>query len=260
MSHDFKKEYDRRYLESYRNSIEGYEVARWEALQHFFTKGPGKTKNKKLRVLDYGAGSGLFVPLWRTLFPEAEISLCDISTVARERYRKKIDGEEVYGIIEKNKAPFANDAFDLVISIEVMEHVEKLETYLSEIKRILKPEGSFIWTTPCGNLLSIEQIYAFFAKKEERSSTGERRWKWEDTGHLRRLKSREAAEALEKAGFSKPVFRYRAHMFSFWATRGLKYLSEKERERVMTLDYRWFRMLPNGASMIGMATKRKAMQ
>jgi SAM-dependent methyltransferase len=255
MNSELKQEYDRRYMESYRDSLEGYEVARWEALDHFFTRGPGRIDRGAAKVLDYGAGSGLFVPLWRTLFPKAELSLCDISTVARDRFMRSGKGKGFYGIIDEGKAPFANNAFDLVISIEVMEHAEKLAPFISEIFRVLKPGGSFVWTTPCANLLSIEQIYAFITRQKGKSATGEVRWKWEDSGHLRRLKSREAAAALQEVGFRRPTFRYRAHLFSFWATRGLKHLSERTRERTMALDYRLFRILPNGASMIGRAQK-----
>ena len=130
--------------------------------------------------------------------------------------------------------------------------MEELSSFLSEIFRILKPGGSFVWTTPCANSLSVEHLYALMTRQQESSATGERRWKWEDSGHLRRLKSREAAEALERTGFERPVFRYRAHLFSFWATRGLKFLSEKGGAGD-DLDYRWLRALPNEASMIGKA-------
>ncbi len=254
MNEELKNEYDRRYRADYRSLLQGYEVARWEALEHFFRRGPGRVALGASRVLDYGAGSGLFSPLWEALFPEADLDLCDISSVAGELYLKR-GGKGQYGIIENGRTPYAENTFDLVVSVEVMEHVEELSSFLSEIFRILKPGGSFVWTTPCANSLSVEHLYALMTRQQESSATGERRWKWEDSGHLRRLKSREAAEALERTGFERPVFRYRAHLFSFWATRGLKFLSEKGRERVMTLDYRWLRALPNGASMIGKAKK-----
>lgn len=254
MSDDLRSEYDTRYRGGYRGHLEGYEVARWEALRHFFKAGPGREEGRVSKVLDYGAGSGLFAPLWENLFPNAEISFCDISSVARDRFLEA-HRSATYRVIEDGQAPFDDNTYDLVISIEVMEHVEKLLPYLCDVFRVLKPNGTFVWTTPCANLLSIEQIYAFLTSQRERSATGELRWKWEDVSHLRRMKSRDTARALMAVGFGCPVFRYRAHLFSFWATRGLKQLSEKRKERLMTLDYRWFRHLPNGASMIGKAIK-----
>lgn len=39
-------------------------------------------------------------------------------------------------------------SFDMVISFQVMEHVEKINQYLENIKKMLKPNGLFLITTP----------------------------------------------------------------------------------------------------------------
>jgi ubiquinone/menaquinone biosynthesis C-methylase UbiE len=44
--------------------------------------------------------------------------------------------------------PFKNNSFDIVISFQVIEHVESLPKYLSEIYRVLKRNGTYILTTP----------------------------------------------------------------------------------------------------------------
>ena len=44
--------------------------------------------------------------------------------------------------------PFADARFDLVVSLQVIEHVVDTRNYLSEISRVLKPEGTAIFTTP----------------------------------------------------------------------------------------------------------------
>ena len=43
---------------------------------------------------------------------------------------------------------FESDIFDLVVSLDVLEHVNKPERCFEEIKRTLKPEGAFVFTTP----------------------------------------------------------------------------------------------------------------
>ena len=48
------------------------------------------------------------------------------------------------------KLPFKDNSFDLVVSFQVIEHItpKQVVTYLNEIKRVLRPGGTFIVTTP----------------------------------------------------------------------------------------------------------------
>lgn len=52
---------------------------------------------------------------------------------------------------DMNNSGFATESFDLVVSVEVLEHVEDDERFVSEVNRVLKPGGSFIMTTPNGD-------------------------------------------------------------------------------------------------------------
>src|SRR3990172_9055975 len=75
--------YDRRYSGGYRKNLAGYEIARWAALEHFIKR---VLKIDNIRtVLDYGAGRGLHVELWRKVFPKANLYFCDISSVALKK-------------------------------------------------------------------------------------------------------------------------------------------------------------------------------
>ncbi len=44
--------------------------------------------------------------------------------------------------------PFADDRFDLAVSFQVIEHVEDVPLYLTEIRRVLAPGGTLLVTTP----------------------------------------------------------------------------------------------------------------
>jgi len=44
--------------------------------------------------------------------------------------------------------PFSSSSFDAVISFETIEHVPDAELYLAEVKRLLKPNGVYIVSTP----------------------------------------------------------------------------------------------------------------
>lgn len=246
--------YDDRYQGTYRDQLSGYEVARWKALEHFIAEAPGIGPEPK--ALDYGAGSGLYVGLWERTFPRGELNFCDISRVGLGKLAAKHPAyAERCFLVENNRVACPDNTFDVVTSIEVMEHVEDLDAYLADIRRVLKPGGSFIWTTPCGNWLSIEHVYSAAKGQIEPTSEGYRRWAWEDPTHLRRMRTDELARVMARHGFSAPRLRFRSHFFSFVCSRMPTKRGMKLREKLMTLDYSLFRRLPNGASMIGQVTK-----
>ena len=49
--------------------------------------------------------------------------------------------------------PFSKNTFDIVVAMEVIEHVSKIETALKNINRVLKDDGIFIMSIPNDNLL-----------------------------------------------------------------------------------------------------------
>lgn len=247
--------YDHRYRDDdYRVRLSGYEVARADALGHFI-RHVAKVHHAR-RVLDYGSGSGLYVPLWEQSFPEAELSFADISPVALEQLAERHPRHRDHRFrVEHGRVQCEDGRFDVVVSVEVMEHVEDLDAYLRDIHRVLRPGGHFVWTTPCANPLSVEHVYSLWRREVDPTEEGYRRWRWEDPTHLRRLRTDEAAEALARCGFRPPSFRMRSHFFSFVCTRARGLGVFGLRERLMKLDYRLLRRLPNGASMIGVAQK-----
>ena len=246
--------YDQRYSGDYRKHLSGYEIARYEALDHFVSRVLKINSAKK--VLDYGAGRGLHVKLWEKIFPEAELHFCDISSIAMEKFKADYPRhKDRYFLVTDDQSSCDDNTFDVITSVEVMEHVEDLDFYLRDIRRLLKPNGLFVWTTPCANRISIEHVYSAITGKIDPTKEGYRRWTWEDPTHLRRLRSNEIEGLLKEIGFSDIRFRFRSHFFSFVCTYFPTRKAQNLRNRLMTLDYSLFRCLPNGASMIGVAKK-----
>jgi SAM-dependent methyltransferase len=58
------------------------------------------------------------------------------------------------------RMPFANASFDVVFSIEGIEHLEDRFAYLRELHRVLKPAGTLILTTP--NIVGLRSRVRFF--------------------------------------------------------------------------------------------------
>lgn len=56
--------------------------------------------------------------------------------------------------------PFGDASFDVVFSIEGIEHLEDRHRYVRELHRILKPGGTLILTTP--NIVSVRSRVRFF--------------------------------------------------------------------------------------------------
>jgi 2-polyprenyl-3-methyl-5-hydroxy-6-metoxy-1,4-benzoquinol methylase len=50
--------------------------------------------------------------------------------------------------LENQKLPFKDGTFDVVVSLDVIEHLWNTELYLSEMQRVLKRGGYAILTTP----------------------------------------------------------------------------------------------------------------
>jgi SAM-dependent methyltransferase len=50
--------------------------------------------------------------------------------------------------LEKDKLPFEDNSVDIALSLAVIEHIQNPEIYLSEIYRVLKPNGLVYLSTP----------------------------------------------------------------------------------------------------------------
>lgn len=54
------------------------------------------------------------------------------------------------------KFPYDDESFDIIVSNQVMEHVTNTDNFLKEVRRILKPSGYAIISTP--NISSIHNL------------------------------------------------------------------------------------------------------
>ncbi|MBI5344461.1 MAG: class I SAM-dependent methyltransferase [Deltaproteobacteria bacterium] len=100
------------------------------------------------KVLDYGCGAGEIVVLLRERGIEAYG--CDVFYEGGD-YSAQVPnglGGSVIRRIEKSHILFDSGYFDFVINNQVMEHVEDLDSCLSEIKRVLKPGGKVLSLFP----------------------------------------------------------------------------------------------------------------
>ncbi|MEW5739888.1 MAG: methyltransferase domain-containing protein [Myxococcota bacterium] len=113
-----------------------------DSLRRAIAGAPGR------RVLN--VGSGPFLELERLDVRQVEFTLCDIDERAIAEARK-IHGSKVsrYDVTQVGAPlPYATGSFDLVISMDVIEHLPDPRPWLDENVRVLKPGGHLFLTTP----------------------------------------------------------------------------------------------------------------
>lgn len=52
---------------------------------------------------------------------------------------------------DMTRSDLADESFDHVVSVEVLEHVEEDDLFVKEVSRVLRPGGAFLMTTPNGD-------------------------------------------------------------------------------------------------------------
>lgn len=63
--------------------------------------------------------------------------------------------------VDKELLPLGDSSVDVVTSLAVLEHLNNVEYVLAEIKRILRPGGKFIFTTPSPMAKPVLEFLAF---------------------------------------------------------------------------------------------------
>jgi SAM-dependent methyltransferase len=100
------------------------------------------------RILNLG--SGPFFELDSLAAPGARFTLCDIDPraigLARTLHGRALDGADVIRL--GRPLPYPDAAFDAVVSMDVVEHIEDPVPWLQEALRVLSPDGLLFLTTP----------------------------------------------------------------------------------------------------------------
>ncbi len=105
-------------------------------------------------------GSGPCLELAELGDLDKRLTLCDIDPraieLACELHGSRIRRADV--IVPGEPLPYADATFDLVVSMDVVEHVADPEPWLREAFRVLRPKGTLFLTTPNYASLSLRVI------------------------------------------------------------------------------------------------------
>jgi O-antigen biosynthesis protein len=100
------------------------------------------------RVLDLGSGEGFGAALLADTARAVVGMDIDARTVEHSRLNYDADNLEFRTGSATDLSDFPDDAFDVVVAFEVIEHVRDQERMLTEVRRVLVDAGLFVVSTP----------------------------------------------------------------------------------------------------------------
>ncbi|SEH45475.1 Methyltransferase domain-containing protein [Halopenitus malekzadehii] len=178
------------------------------------------TNNIDGRILEVGS-----VPCHITFLLKEigyDIKGLDIDPSVIEDFMERNQLEIYQCDVERDKFPAEDNSFDGVIFTEVLEHlhINPIHTF-EEIKRVLKPNGKLILTTP--NVLSFSNLYSLLTEGII-VDPYEQFMKLEKVGHMGHIREYTAGEVgslLENTGFTVDSHSYMNWMDKTWSERSL---------------------------------------
>jgi ubiquinone/menaquinone biosynthesis C-methylase UbiE len=171
------------------------------------------------KALDLAAGQG---PLSHALKKKGfEVTATEVFP---EQF--KAEGVRCLKVNLNEKTPFEDNSFDVVLGIEIMEHLEAPRAFLREIHRILKPGGLAVISTP--NISSIPSrvfflttgFFDLFVPTEGRLKDA---YSAEADGHISPLPNWMVRYFLKEVGFKVEAERYTMAYIPLVSRRILKY-------------------------------------
>lgn len=125
------------------NEVENYHW--WWEGRRYLVKQLLRGKHPE-RILDIGCGTGETLTFLQTLFPDAELFGVDTSYDSVSYSQKR--GHKNVVFADANKLPYKHDKFDVILFLDVLEHIKDDTKALLEAKRVLAKNGEIIITSP----------------------------------------------------------------------------------------------------------------
>ena len=121
----------------------------WDALQNGIAKYTlaGQFARDKL-ILEVGCENGYGASYLMSKGASKVVGV-DIAREAIEYAKAHYQKDGLHFLLlDAQQLPFLDNSFDVIVSFEVIEHLERYEDFLNECQRLLKDGGYFICSTP----------------------------------------------------------------------------------------------------------------
>ena len=158
------------------------------------------------RILDIGAGDGQVTEF----LPGADVVSIDLTHESCRTVRAK-GGPAVQA--DARHLPFVEASFDTCVLLDVIEHVPDPIALLKDIKRVLRPGGALICTTPNQGVSLVESFYVLWRFGTWPAERNMHIW---DPLHVQRFSVERLRWYAEGAGL-------RVRQISLWARSGFAF-------------------------------------
>ena len=112
------------------------------------------TNSKRDEILDFGCGGGVPLVLLKMAGYNnvygVDLKTLDINKVKKQNYFVDLFNfnKNIFSELHNGKTNFDNEKFDIIISLQVLEHVKNFDEYYDEVTRLLKKNGKLILIFP----------------------------------------------------------------------------------------------------------------
>ena len=139
------------------------------------------------RVLDVGCGTGALLNRLARAYPDAHLAGLEPVPEMLAGARRRLPASVALEAGWAEHLPFDAARFDVIVSSSAFHHVHDPEAALSEMRRVLKPNGRLVITDWCDDDLAC-RLRSTFLRLFRRA-------------HLRAYTQREWDQMLQRAGF-----------------------------------------------------------
>ena len=202
-------------------------------LYHYFEYISGVAKSRNCEsALELGCGRGT-ISLYLSKYLGIDVVASDLSQDAVDLAKRNFETHKARGevrIADAFKLPFADNSFDMTVSIGLVEHFENYADIYKEQWRVLKPGGVVISLNVPGkkSIQMLNAVYRFFVRAVGRK-VNEDYFRNDD-------EPKDFKKATEKAGFAD-VETFYVNSFPLFTPMSMKV------EPFITLIYRFIYVL-----------------
>jgi SAM-dependent methyltransferase len=155
------------------------------------------------RALEIGCGLGFGAYLVAASNPDLELTAVDTddAAIAAARRLWGTQGNLHFACCDGDRLDYPDQAFESVIGFEVIEHVDDPAGFLQQARRVLKPGGTLLGSTP------ESRLFAFQVNHTGQADPLLRRqgiWPW----HVQEFDEQRIDRLLQHEGFTAPDFSY----------------------------------------------------